>query len=292
MINPKQVKSFLAVVEMGSVNGAAERLCLAPSSVSVQLKALADTLGVALFEPTGRGISVTPIGRQLVPKLQQLITLNHDVIATAQSMSSEPVGELRLYAPSSMCIYRLPLLIDLLQGEAPAVELHLQHDPLDFHNAFENREIEAAIIVSDKEEPGYDSLRIAEEEVIYVTHPSIGTSRTVDLQYLLDKPLITTEPDCSYRKAAENHFQNNSLRLEPRQCFSNVEVIRRCLLAKMGIGILPRCVVMEDLENGVLVQQPVKDTPYQFDSKLIWPKEAQVSPRLRSLQHVIRAQED
>jgi len=221
MLSLRQIKSLVAVVDVGSVNRAAEVLCLAPSSVSAQLRELSSSLGVTLFEPSGRGLVLSAAGRQLLPQFRHLLALSDDVVAQARSLVSDPAGELRLYAPSSMCIYRLPPLIEALQTSAPLVELHL-----------------------------------------------------------MERALITTEPGCSYRVAAERHFKASSLRLAPRQSFSNVEVIRRCLLAKMGIGLLPRCVVSEDIAEGRLLQQSVTGAPYRFYSTVIWPKEAVASPRL------------
>ena len=118
-----------------------------------------------------------------------------------------------------MCIYRLPPLIEALQETAPAVELHLQHDPFDYRRALAERSIEAAIVVVDRADEEYHSVRIAEEEVIYVTHPEARVRKKLSPQQLMARALITTEPGCSYRVAAENHFKNSGLRLAPRQNF-------------------------------------------------------------------------
>ncbi|MGB0865686.1 MAG: LysR family transcriptional regulator [Granulosicoccaceae bacterium] len=288
MINLRQVKSVLAVVEAGSVNRAAEVLCLAPSSVSAQLRELSSGLGVNLFDSSGRGLVLSAAGRQLLPKFQQMLALEGEISSTAQALVSEPAGELRLYAPSSMCIYRLPPLIEGLQSLASGIELHLQHDPFDYRQALAERSIEAAILVLDKPEPGCDSQRVAAEEVIYVAHPSLVVAETLTPEQLQRRMLITTEPACSYRMAAEQHFKQQGLKLSPRQCFSNVEVIRRCLLAKMGVGLLPRCVVEEDIAAGRLLQQNVSGAPYCFESTVVWPSEAEISPRLNLFLQVVR----
>jgi DNA-binding transcriptional LysR family regulator len=287
MINLKQIRSLIAVVQAGSVNGAADELCLAPSSVSAQLRELSSTLGVNLFESSGRGLVLSASGRQLLPKLQELLQLNNELLNFADSLKNEPAGELRLYAPSSMCIYRLPQLIEAMQMSAPAVDLHLQHDPFDYRQAIADRSIEAAVVVTNTPEPQYRHLQISEEEVIFVTHPADYSSRKLAVKDLAKRALITTEPGCSYRVAAEAHFKKHGLRLSPRQNFSNVEVIRRCLLSRMGIGLLPRCVVEEDLQQGHLKIQPVTGTPYRFQSAVIWPENAQPSPRLQALLQVI-----
>ena len=154
-----------------------------------------------------------------------------------------------------------------------------------------DRSIDAAIIVGDKAEPGYAEQVIASEEVIYVAHPDLVVKRRQTPEQLMDRALITTETGCSYRVAAETHFKQSGLRLSPRQSFSNVEVIRRCLLAKMGVGLLPRCVVSEDISTGRLQEQKVKGAPYQFRSTVIWPEQSDISAKLNTFLQVVRKQQ-
>ena len=78
-----------------------------------------------------------------------------------------------------------------------------------------------------------------------------------------------------------------TLRLKPHQSFANVEVVRRCLLANLGVGLLPRCVVEEDIAAGELMQLNVAGTPYQFRSSVIYPKERKISPKLSALLKVV-----
>ena len=60
-----QLLVFEAVARLGSVTRAAEELHLAQPTVSLQLKKLADTLEVALFEQRGRRLHLTGAGREL-----------------------------------------------------------------------------------------------------------------------------------------------------------------------------------------------------------------------------------
>ena len=60
-----QLLVFEAVARLGSVTRAAEELHLAQPTISTQLKKLAQSLDVALFEQQGRGLVLTPAGREL-----------------------------------------------------------------------------------------------------------------------------------------------------------------------------------------------------------------------------------
>ena len=71
--------------------------------------------------------------------------------------------------------------------------------------------------------------------------------------------------------------------MQPRQSFSNVEVIRRCVLANMGIGVLPRCVVDDDIASGNLRQQAIDSDPCLFTSRLIYPQRRAGSALLMAL---------
>ena len=69
-----QLFVFEAVARLGSVTRAAEALHLAQPTVSVQLRKLADALGVQLFEPHGRCLQLTAAGHALYESCAELAT--------------------------------------------------------------------------------------------------------------------------------------------------------------------------------------------------------------------------
>lgn len=282
-MNPRQVQSLLKVVELGSVNRAAEELYLAPSSVSAQLKELSSTLGIELFESVGRGIVLSPAGRELLPLLQQFQRLVEDIHQQAHTINTQATGVLKLFAPSSMCIYRLPTLIERLQTLAPQLEIHLTHEPFDYQRALVQGDIDAAIVVNETMSAEWQAKRWHREDVVFVCHPKRHQGQVLSLNQLSEQPIITTEAGCTYRVRAEQHFKSQGLTLKPRQAFANVEVIKRCLYANMGIGLLPLCVVADDVAEGRLVIQGVEGTPYAFASWIIYPQSRRLLPKLKVL---------
>ena len=68
-----QLLVFEAVARLGSVTRAAEELHLAQPTVSLQLKKLADTMEVTLFEPQGRRLVLTAAGHALYEACAELI---------------------------------------------------------------------------------------------------------------------------------------------------------------------------------------------------------------------------
>jgi LysR family transcriptional repressor of citA len=67
------LRSLLALAETGSLTRAAERLNYAPSSVSAHLRSIETELGIELTERAGRGIALTPAGRDFVPHARGIV---------------------------------------------------------------------------------------------------------------------------------------------------------------------------------------------------------------------------
>ena len=286
-MTPRQVSSLLTVVELGSVHAAARHLHLAPSSVSAQLRELSAELGVTLFEPVGRGVLPSAATRALVEPLRQWLQLNDDIQHQAQHLAQRTGGPLRIFAPSSMCIYRLPTYIQALQVSHPSIEVLLTHEPFDYDTAFQRGELDAAVLVAQQERADLHYQPIAREEVIFFCHPKRFRAGSWRLADVLAEPVISTEPGCTYRVTVEAHCKKEGVAFMPRQSFSNVEVVRRCVLADLGVGLLPRCVIEEDLASQRLCELDVADTPFHFFSALAYPKARTPSPNLLALWEVI-----
>ena len=68
----RQLSVFEAVARLGNFTRAAEELCMAQPTVSVQIKKLTETVGLPLFELIGRKACLTTAGRTLYDAGQQI----------------------------------------------------------------------------------------------------------------------------------------------------------------------------------------------------------------------------
>jgi DNA-binding transcriptional LysR family regulator len=90
MLDLSLLRTFLAVAGTLSFRRAAQDLHLAPSTVSVQVKALEEDLGQALFERTGRRVLLTEAGLRLVDQAPRLLALEGEV---RRALSGDGEGE-------------------------------------------------------------------------------------------------------------------------------------------------------------------------------------------------------
>jgi len=109
----KHLKTFLAVASTLSFTRAGQKVHLAQSSVTEQIQALEEDLGVALFDRAQRRLELTDAGAQLVAYAEALLSLAADARAAVAGHGGALVGRLAVGALETLCGHWLaPLLAD------------------------------------------------------------------------------------------------------------------------------------------------------------------------------------
>lgn len=119
-----QLKAFVTVARLTNLTRAAEALCLTQPAVTAQIKALEQSLGLALFERGARKMTITKAAEQLLPNAEQLLTLATQIKTTATELQGELNGQLRLGIPSEhLDFLRLGELVQRICHSLPLIEL-------------------------------------------------------------------------------------------------------------------------------------------------------------------------
>lgn len=123
-MNHQNIRIFMAVVEQGSISGAAKALHYTHPTVSESLKTLEKELGVQLVlrERGVRKVTLTPAGQAFVPIAQQWMEVNNRISLFMQAQKQKV---LRLAAGVAAHEYIVPQITRRLMMEAPELELRL-----------------------------------------------------------------------------------------------------------------------------------------------------------------------
>ncbi|HSF94857.1 MAG TPA: LysR family transcriptional regulator [Thermohalobaculum sp.] len=117
------LRSFVTVAETGGVTRAAQQLHLTQSAVSMQLKRLEESLGLALLDRTGRGVALTTQGEQLLGYGRRMLALNDEAMGRMTSDAFE--GELHLGVPADIVYPQIPHILQRFDREYPRVRVNL-----------------------------------------------------------------------------------------------------------------------------------------------------------------------
>jgi DNA-binding transcriptional LysR family regulator len=117
------LRSFVAVADRGGVTRAAGALNLTQSAVSMQLKRLEEALDVSLLDRTGRGVSLTSSGEQLLSYARRMLAMNDEVVdrLTAHDYG----GEIKIGVPHDIVYPYVPEILRRFNAAFPRVRVNL-----------------------------------------------------------------------------------------------------------------------------------------------------------------------
>ncbi len=119
----RQLNTFLVVAETLNFTRAAERLHLAQSSVSAQIRALEKELGVMLFDRIGKQVFLTDAGHKLFGYAKKIESMTEE-IRTEVSGEKNLQGRLTIRMPESLARKYMPGVISRYHLKYPDVHLN------------------------------------------------------------------------------------------------------------------------------------------------------------------------
>ena len=120
-----RARAFLATAEAGSLSAAARRLGLTQPTLGRQVAALETELGVVLFERTGRALSLTPAGADLLVHVREMGLAAERMALVASGRSAAAEGPVSVSASDILSAWLLPGLVRDLGDVAPGIRLEI-----------------------------------------------------------------------------------------------------------------------------------------------------------------------
>jgi len=259
----KQMRGFAAVVNAGSISGAARALHLTPPAISLQLRDLETAIGVPLLERSDHGLIPTLAGRELLTLTQEIQqslvgfgeTINELKGVDHGVVSVGVVSTARYFAPTVLAefmkIYQ-DIKIQLLVGNRETTLAKLENLELDF-----------AITGLPPEHFAVKKEFIGKHPQIIIAapdHPLAGKHR-ISLADLSDETFLLREPGSGTRTVTDNLFARNRSLPKSGLEFGSNETIKQAVMAGMGIAVISSHTVGAELREKRLVSLDVKGLP-------------------------------
>lgn len=130
MISLKQFKYFVEIVEAGSYSRAAEKLYIAQSALSRQIKELEDELQTQLLTRDSRHIELTPAGQLFFERSKRILDDIDHTVVQARQVGLGAQGLIRLQHSSSVILTpALTGALSRLLAEFPGATLEISMAP-------------------------------------------------------------------------------------------------------------------------------------------------------------------
>ncbi len=257
-MDERRLTYFLAVVDEGTVTGAARRLHVAQPSLSQAVRALESELGVQLFNRVGRGLRLSAAGEAFVGPARQVLRAIEEARDAITGIVEVRTGRLELAALATLAVDPMASLIGRFRERYPGIEVRV-HEP-------ESADGVRALVRDGTCELGAAHLPLTggqliahplgEQELLFVLGPeSIPDSdRPLGARELARTPLVVSPPGTSTRILLEQALTAVGVTPEIAVETAAREAIVPLVLAGAGAALLPAPLALEAERRGAAVR--------------------------------------
>jgi DNA-binding transcriptional LysR family regulator len=246
--------TFLEVAKQKSFSRAAEKLHLTQPSISAQIRSLETFLGQRLLDRGGGKVTLTVAGKVFQPFAEQALSQLKHIQYTLADLERMPRGTLTVSANDSTALYVLPQLIARFKKQHPRVSLSfVRAERTKTMELVLDREVELGIVSLPVKDPRLHIEVIHEDKLVLVVpqaHPlteleSVKLADTTKYGLLLPK-------QGRRRESFDSLFEQNKVVPRIAMELDSSELLKRLILAGIGIGFLPRVNVLEEIQQGLV----------------------------------------
>jgi len=278
----RYLRTFLLVVEAGSMSEAARRLDITPAAVAHQLRLLDRELGTRLLARSGRTVAPTEAGHRLVERAGAIMRDLGNLRAAINDDAA--ANELKLGAINTALHSLLPDVLAGFVKQHPATRV----------------EIRSALTAEL-----YDAVLRGELDAAVCLHPAFALPKTVCWQLLCEEPLVVMapprwarrdahvllrdEPFIRYNrllgggKQADAYLRKAGIVPHERFELSSLTAIAMLVDRGLGVSIAPDAAVPW-IQGMRVARLPLPDQPYRRRFGVIWLR---ASVRTRLIQSLV-----
>lgn len=293
LLDLESLRCFEAAARARNFRRAASEVGLSPTAFSDRIARLEDQLNIALFERSTRHIALTAAGLRLLPVAQRTLESARQCVHAARDAHNHPPYELTLGTRFELGLSWLVPALQPLQLAKPERTLHLRFgDSADLLRQLQAGTVDAVISSVRFASGNLQFAPLHEEDYVFVAHTDLIAQKPMNgPQDAPQHTLIDAHPDLPlFRYLLETMTQAPLWTFARTELVGTIAAIRLRVLQGVGVAVLPRYFVRDDLANGLLLEL-MPDVQLGRDQfRLIWatnnPLRAEIAALADELRHL------
>lgn len=234
----RELKTFVSVARRGTFAAAGQEVGLTQSAVSAQIKSLEASLGVALFDRTGRAAALNPAGQRALPLAEEIVQLFARM--GAPDAGNDFHGALRIGAINTVQTGILPQALVALKAKAPFIEASLIPGvSLNLLSLVDAGDLDLAMLIRPPFALPKDlhAELIAREPFVLITPEEV---READpLQMLRDQPFIRYDRGSFGGRLVTQFLREQKLNVRHALELDELDAIVRMVRSGLGVALVP-----------------------------------------------------
>jgi len=259
----RQLKVFEAVARHLNYTRAAEELHLTQPAVSMQVKQLEESLGIALFEQLGKRIHLTEAGLELLGYARTITQQLDELEGVLNRMKGLGGGRLRI-SVATTANYFIPTLLGSFSRRYPDVTVSLDVTNREtLLRQLTDNTVDLVVMGQPPVEADVEAQIFMDNPLVVVAPPNhpLAILKKIPLARLQEETFLVRESGSGTRIAMERFFNERGMRLKTGMEVGSNEAIKQSVQAGLGLGLLSRATIEQELTLKRLVVLDVADLP-------------------------------
>ncbi|MGP6160000.1 MAG: LysR substrate-binding domain-containing protein [Vulcanimicrobiaceae bacterium] len=257
MLSLYQLRAFLELARLGSVQEAADALVVSQPAVSAALAGLQRAVGVKLTERDGRKIRLTESGKAFELYGRRIFALLDEAQRRAHELAAESASRLRVAAVTTAAEHLVPQLLQRFRLREPNIGVELDvGNHVHVWDRLSHWEVDLVLAGRPPLDMRLRTLATRAHELIVIAPAGDAFA----LMPLGAATWLVREQGSGTRSATEECFA--ALGIDPpRLSIASNGAIGACVRAGLGYSLVSRDAVERDLRAGLIQQIPTPVTP-------------------------------
>lgn len=261
----RQLRYFLALAHHLHFARAAESLHISQPSLSQQIRALEEELGVTLFERSRRHVALTADGEALLPYARQLVALADDALAEFAERGGLRRGRVRLGTTPTLGGHLLPGLINDFFAAYPGLELIITEDGSDrLARGLQEGRLDLALLVEDPSINGQVFEALLKERIVVALPPGhrLCGRESISLKELRKEGFIICREGYHLRSLTLSACTQAGFAPRIAVSGTDVDTALRFVQSGLGVALVPEIAVRHfgGVETVALSDPPLERT--------------------------------
>jgi DNA-binding transcriptional LysR family regulator len=280
----RHLQIFCKVVDLKSFSKAGDAVYLSQPTVSGHIQSLEEDLGIRLLDRLGKEVVPTKAGKILYGYAKRLLALRDEAVQSLESFQGIIRGDLTVGGSTIPGEYLLPILIGQFKKKYEDVRVTLViGDTKKIINEVLEGGVEVGAVGAriDDERLHFETF-VRDEMVLAVPPQHLWTNKTeINIDDLLKEPFIAREPGSGTRMATERVLRQKGVDIDNLKIIAEMgstEAVRQGIKAGIGVSILSKKAISEELRFGILKEVKIRDLTLLRNFYLVNHKRRTKSP--------------
>lgn len=250
----EQLRTFMEVSRLRSFSRAAEKLMVTQPAISAQIRTLENEVGARLFDRDGGKVTFTAAGKVFEPFAEHCLQCHNHIMVTVGELHRTPRGEISVSANEATSLYVLPSVFAQFKRQYSRVGLSIvRADRVKTIESVLNREVDFGVVSLPVKDARLTVDTLHRDDVVLVApgNHALSERESVKFEEIIPQPLLLPKQG-RQRELIEDLFRSRDTQPRIAMEVESSELLKRLIVAGLGLGFLPRSNVLTDTRSGAL----------------------------------------